>query len=141
MPDFEFLRKSHAADFPKASDTRKHVLFTKVVRELDPLTRDLDYAPDHVEEQPMPPSNGNAAVADLEAAIARNVRSIRTSAATVNLDDLASLMKALTYGEMMELAEAITKREGYKPPTTEYELAGYLHVWSKERAAASSGED
>jgi hypothetical protein len=50
------------------------------------------------------------------------------------LDAIATLVKALTYGEMMELAEALWKVKG-EGEVTQDSLPGMLHRWGTGREA------
>jgi hypothetical protein len=49
------------------------------------------------------------------------------------LDDLASLVRTLTYGEMIEMAQAIWNAQPEGAAITEENLPALLHHWSKAR--------
>jgi hypothetical protein len=51
------------------------------------------------------------------------------------VDEIAALMRALTYGEMMELAEGLCNVSGQGPEISKDSLPGLLHRWSTSRAA------
>ena len=83
-----------------------------------------DYAPpwkrtQNVDPEPVPDYPASPVNHELKGDIARNP-----------IDDLASLMRALTYGEMIELTKAIWKANGDQPITLE-RLPGIWHQWAK----------
>jgi hypothetical protein len=51
------------------------------------------------------------------------------------VDEIAALMRALTYGEMMELAEGLCNVSGQGSEISKDNLPGVLHRWSTSRAA------
>jgi len=51
------------------------------------------------------------------------------------LDEIALLLLALTYGEMIELANAIWKAQPEGSAITQDNLPSLLHRWSKSRSA------
>ena len=51
------------------------------------------------------------------------------------LDEIATLIKSLTYGEMMELSETIWRGQLEGSPVTQEGLPGLLHRWAMSRAA------
>jgi hypothetical protein len=51
------------------------------------------------------------------------------------LDEIALLVLALTYGEMIELADAIWKAQPEGSAITQDNLPALLHRWSKSRSA------
>jgi hypothetical protein len=51
------------------------------------------------------------------------------------VDEIAALMRALTYGEMMELAEGLCNINGQGSEISKDNLAGLLHRWSTSRNA------
>jgi len=50
------------------------------------------------------------------------------------LDEIAMLVQALTYGEMIELAEAMWKVQPDGSTVTQENLPALLHRWSKSRS-------
>ena len=50
------------------------------------------------------------------------------------IDEIAALMLALTYGEMIALADAIWKAQPEQSTVTAENLPAVLHHWSKSRA-------
>jgi hypothetical protein len=53
------------------------------------------------------------------------------------LDDIASLVQGLTYGEMMELAEVLWKVQPEGSTVTQENLPELLHRWSKSHSATA----
>lgn len=51
------------------------------------------------------------------------------------IDEIATLMRALTYGDMIELAEGIWNARSESPDLTKDTLPPALHRWSTSRAA------
>jgi hypothetical protein len=51
------------------------------------------------------------------------------------VDEIAALMRALTYGEMMELAEGLCNINGQGSEISKDNLAGLLHRWATSRNA------
>jgi hypothetical protein len=51
------------------------------------------------------------------------------------VDEIAALMRALTYGEMMELAEGLWNVNGQGSEISKDNLPGLLHRWSTSRPA------
>src|ERR1700730_2495130 len=49
------------------------------------------------------------------------------------VDEIAALMRALTYGEMMELAEGLCNVRGQGQEISKDSLPGLLHRWSTSR--------
>jgi hypothetical protein len=49
------------------------------------------------------------------------------------VDEIAALMRALTYGEMMELAEGLCNVNGQGSEVSKDNLPGLLHRWSMSR--------
>ena len=54
------------------------------------------------------------------------------------LDEMATLIRGLTYGEMIELSEAIWRTQPEGVPITQENLPALLHRWSKTQSAAGS---
>ncbi len=113
-----------ATDFtPQPIGTRLHIEVKESPRRLDGCTRDADTCPNAYDEcvecDWSPPAGANVSLTKLEAELSRNP-----------LDEIASLMRSLTYGEMIELGEAIWKVKG-EGEITQGTLPGILHRWSK----------
>ena len=53
------------------------------------------------------------------------------------LDEIASLIRGLTYGDMIELCEMIWKEQPEASPITRENLPALLHRWSKHRVVQS----
>jgi len=53
------------------------------------------------------------------------------------LDEIASLVQNLTYGEMLELAEVLSKAQPQGLPVTQENLPELLHRWSKFHPATA----
>jgi hypothetical protein len=53
------------------------------------------------------------------------------------LDEIASLVQGLTYGEMMELAEVLWKVQPEGSAVTQENLPELLHRWSKSHSATA----
>ena len=53
------------------------------------------------------------------------------------LDEIASLVRGLTYGEMLELAEVLWKVQPEGSAVTQENLPELLHCWSKSRSATA----
>ena len=53
------------------------------------------------------------------------------------LDELATLVQGLTYGEMIELSEAMWKFRAERSGVTQENLPELLHHWSKSRSATA----
>jgi hypothetical protein len=51
------------------------------------------------------------------------------------VDEIAALMRALTYGEMMELVEGLWGVQGRGSKISKDNLPGLLHRWSTSRTA------
>jgi hypothetical protein len=57
------------------------------------------------------------------------------------LDEIAMLMRALTYGEMIELAEGMWKVQPDGSMVTQENLPALLHRWSQSRTVPVAAED
>jgi hypothetical protein len=64
-----------------------------------------------------------------------NVRKLREPQGRSRIDEIAALMLALTYGEMIALADAIWKAQPEGSTITAENLPAVLHHWSKARAS------
>jgi hypothetical protein len=69
-----------------------------------------------------------------------NLRKFQEQLNRSRLDDIASLVLALTYGEMIEMANAIWSVQPDGASITQDNLPALLHRWSKSRAANGDGE-
>jgi hypothetical protein len=63
-----------------------------------------------------------------------NLGKLREPQSRSRVDEIAALMLALTYGEMIELADAIWKAQPDGSAITAENLPAVLHHWSKARA-------
>lgn len=66
-----------------------------------------------------------------------NLRKLQEQLDRAPLDEIAMLVRALTYGEMIELAEAMWKVQPEGSTVTQENLPALLHRWSKSRTAAA----
>jgi hypothetical protein len=66
-----------------------------------------------------------------------NLRKLQEQLTRKPLDEIATLVLGLTYGEMIELAEAVWKTQPEGTAITQDNLALLLHRWSKSRSATS----
>jgi len=53
------------------------------------------------------------------------------------LDEIATLVQSLTYGEMMELSETIWQSQPEGSPVTQADLPALLHRWAMSRAGTA----
>jgi hypothetical protein len=53
------------------------------------------------------------------------------------LDEIATLVQGLTYGEMIELSEATWKCQAEGSAVTQDNLPALLHRWSKSRSTTA----
>jgi hypothetical protein len=67
-----------------------------------------------------------------------NLRKLQEQLLRRPLDDIAMLIHGLTYGEMIELSEAIWKAQPEGTTITAENLPALLHRWSKSRPPAES---
>ena len=63
-----------------------------------------------------------------------NLRKLQEQLDRQPLDEIAMLVQALTYGEMIELAEGMWKVQPEGTPVTQENLPALLHRWSKSRS-------
>jgi hypothetical protein len=63
-----------------------------------------------------------------------NLRKLQEQLDRQPLDEIAMLVQALTYGEMIELAEAMWKVQPDGAAVTQENLPALLHRWSKSRS-------
>jgi hypothetical protein len=64
-----------------------------------------------------------------------NLEKLEEQLARGRLDEIAALMRALTYGEMIELAEGLWNVNGQGSEISKDNLPGLLHRWSTSRTA------
>jgi hypothetical protein len=64
-----------------------------------------------------------------------NLQKLEEQLARGRLDEIATLMRALTYGEMIELAEGLWSVNGQGSEISKDNLPGLLHRWSTSRTA------
>jgi hypothetical protein len=64
-----------------------------------------------------------------------NLQKLEEQLARGRLDEIAALMRALTYGEMIELAEGLWNVNGQGSEISKDNLPGLLHRWSTSRTA------
>ncbi len=63
-----------------------------------------------------------------------NLRKLQEQLDRQPLDEIAMLVQALTYGEMIELAEGMWKVQPEGAAVTQENLPALLHRWSKSRS-------
>jgi hypothetical protein len=66
-----------------------------------------------------------------------NLRKLQEQLDRNPLDEIAMLVQALTYGEMIELAEAMWKVQPDGTAVTQENLPALLHKWSKSRSLSN----
>jgi len=64
-----------------------------------------------------------------------NLRKLQEQLDRAPLDEIAMLVRALTYGEMIELAEGMWKVQPEGAAVTQESLPALLHRWSTSRTA------
>jgi hypothetical protein len=82
--------------------------------------------------QPAPDEKEDAMVSPV------NLRKFQEQLDRNCLDEIALLLLALTYGEMIELANAIWKAQPEGSAITQDSLPALLHRWSKSRSAPAN---
>jgi hypothetical protein len=75
---------------------------------------------------------------EMTAGTAVNLRKLQEHLSRKPLDEIAILVHSLTYGEMIELCEAIWRSQPEGSDITQENLPALLHRWSKSRPAAVS---
>ena len=70
-----------------------------------------------------------------------NLRRLQEQLDRQPLDEIAMLMRALTYGEMIELAEGMWKVQPDGSAVTQENLPALLHRWSQSRTVPVVAED
>jgi hypothetical protein len=63
-----------------------------------------------------------------------NLQKLEEQLARGRLDEIAALMRALTYGEMIELAEGLWNLNGQGSEISKDNLPRLLHLWSSRTA-------
>jgi hypothetical protein len=69
-----------------------------------------------------------------------NLRKLQEQLDRQPLDEIAMLVQALTYGEMIELAEGMWKVQPEGAAVTQENLPALLHRWSKSRSSLPAEE-
>ena len=69
-----------------------------------------------------------------------NLRKLQEQLDRQPLDEIAMLVQALTYGEMIELAEAMWRVQPEGAAVTQENLPALLHRWSKSRSSLPAEE-
>jgi hypothetical protein len=114
-------------------------------RIIPPLPRDLDYRPPYLRaaEQEMldgpamnAPDHRGAEMLSTEATV--NLRQLEERLARKPLDEIATLIQGLTYGEMIELAETMWNARPEGSAITQDSLPALLHRWSKSDLATAN---
>jgi hypothetical protein len=67
-----------------------------------------------------------------------NLRKLQEQLTRKPLDEIATLVQGLTYGEMIELAETMWKIQPEGSAMTLENLPTMLHRWSKSRSAVAN---
>jgi hypothetical protein len=73
---------------------------------------------------------------EMDAGTTVNLRKLQEQLARSPLDEIATLVGSLTYGEMIELSEAIWRAQPDGSAITLENFPALLHRWSKSRSAA-----
>jgi hypothetical protein len=73
---------------------------------------------------------------EMDAGTTVNLRKLQEQLARSPLDEIATLVGGLTYGEMIELSEAIWRAQPDGSATTLENFPSLLHRWSKSRSGA-----
>jgi hypothetical protein len=100
-------------------------------------------APDLVAGDPRDPrSDPRSALDENEDAMVSpiNLRKFQEQLNRNRLDEIAGLVLALTYGEMIEMANAIWETQPEGSAITQDNLPALLHRWSKSRSAVADGD-
>jgi hypothetical protein len=74
----------------------------------------------------------------MDAGTTVNLRKLQEQLSRKPLDEIATLVSVLTYGEMIELSEAIWRAQSERSAITLENFPALLHRWSKSRSAAGS---
>lgn len=69
-----------------------------------------------------------------------NLRKLQEQLDRNRLDEIATLVLALTYGEMIDLANAIWRAQPDGSPLTQETLPALLYRWSKAQSASALGD-
>jgi hypothetical protein len=79
----------------------------------------------------------NRRSAEMNTGTTVNLRKLQEQLTRKPLDEIATLVLGLTYGEMIEFAEAMWRAQPEGTAITQENLALLLHRWSKSRSATS----
>ena len=71
----------------------------------------------------------------MDAAGGVDLQKLEEQLARGRVDEIAALMRVLTYGEMMELAEGLWNVNGQGSEILKDNLPGLLHRWSTSRTS------
>ena len=112
----EFLRDARQADFSRSEEGRKNELLTRAVREL------VHNEPEDEPEGEYKPKR--TTFLPVKSPVERHDRTA--------LAELKTIIRSLTYGEMMEACGAMTDEPDYKAPSNRDELAAMLHKYACE---------
>jgi hypothetical protein len=116
--------KPHGLNWrPVVDEYRQKTDRTDAVDPEDTVPADPQPAPDEKEDAMVSPVN----LRKFQEQLDRNC-----------LDEIALLLLALTYGEMIELANAIWKAQPEGSAITQDNLPSLLHRWSKSRSAPAN---
>jgi hypothetical protein len=66
-----------------------------------------------------------------------NLKTIKEQPAQQPLDDIAELILGLSYGQMIELCDAMWKGHPQKSPVTQERLPSLLHRWAMSRSSVA----
>jgi hypothetical protein len=73
---------------------------------------------------------------DMDTGTTVNLRKLQEQLSRKPLDEIATIVGVLTYGEMIELSEAIWRAQPEGSAITLENFPALLHRWSKSRSAA-----
>jgi hypothetical protein len=79
------------------------------------------------------------AMNEIDSGATVNLRQLEERLARKPLDEIASLVRGLTYGEMIELAATMWKSQPEGTAITQDNLPTLLHLWSKSFSAVANG--
>jgi hypothetical protein len=124
-------------DFPKRAPTSRDLERRPIADDYRPLRYRVGAADPEVAAGP---ARNELHTADhrgtgMNTGTSVNLRKLHEQLDRKPLDEIAMLVQALTYGEMVELAEAIWKIQPDGSTVTQENLAALLHRWSKSRSA------
>ena len=118
---------------------------------MSPVTRELERRPRPGDYRPGIPArprshdwstaDGNETDApfdrggEMDTGTTVNLRKLQEQLVRKPLDEIATLVGGLTYGEMIELSEAIWRAQSERSAITLENFPALLHRWSKSRSA------